>query len=93
MLFSVVNKIIIISVGEHTNDIALVRIRRSGGHGIVFSDAVQPACVPEQDAAYPNPGTQCIISGWGTTAKGQDRLTLFSLFTFGNFQVFSLLYY
>ena len=55
--------------GRHSNDVALIKIRRKGdGSGIVFSDRVAPACLPMHDTPQ-KPGTECVISGWGKTDR------------------------
>lgn len=44
------------------HDIALLQIQPVDGHGIVFSDYVQPACLPEAHIDGPR---LCTVSGWG----------------------------
>jgi len=46
------------------NDIALIKIKPINGRGIVFSDFVQPACLPTGATPHAD-GTKCLISGWG----------------------------
>lgn len=47
-------------------DIALVKIKRREGRGIIFNNFVQPACLPTASTPYRS-GTMCDISGWGRT--------------------------
>ncbi|XP_059177534.1 serine protease 30-like [Physella acuta] len=53
------------------NDIALIKIKPNDGHGIQYSDRVQPACLPDADTDY-TVGLACIISGWGNTNGTED---------------------
>ncbi|KAL4241093.1 Neurotrypsin [Mactra antiquata] len=46
------------------NDIALLKLKPVRGHGIVFNDYVQPACLPNITTEYV-PRRECLISGWG----------------------------
>lgn len=50
------------------NDIALIRVKAKNGRGIRFGSHVQPLCLPADTAAY-QPGTNCTISGWGSSGQ------------------------
>jgi len=53
--------------GSTYNDIALLKLKET----IQFKEGVQPICM-RTDAAWVETGTNCIVSGWGTTIN-QDK--------------------
>lgn len=54
-------------------DIALLKVKKINGRGIVFNKFVQPACLPTATTPYVE-GTMCEISGWGQTElEGSSR--------------------
>ncbi|XP_050394148.2 uncharacterized protein LOC126812030 isoform X2 [Patella vulgata] len=53
----------------HDFDVALIRIKPKNGKGIIFSDYVQPICLPSSDTEYTT-GARCLVSGWGDTGRG-----------------------
>uniref|UniRef100_A0A7M5WYY6 Peptidase S1 domain-containing protein n=1 Tax=Clytia hemisphaerica TaxID=252671 RepID=A0A7M5WYY6_9CNID len=50
------------------NDIALIKLNSP----VEYNDYVKPACVPESGDA-PDPNTEVVISGWGTTQSGGSQ--------------------
>ena len=46
------------------SDIALLKVRKENGRGIMFDGNVHPVHLPERGTAY-TPGTKCYVSGWG----------------------------
>lgn len=59
------------------NDIALIKLKPTNNHGIIFNDYVQPACLPSLYTIY-EPGKMCHISGWGQTRDDLASHHLFS---------------
>ncbi|ESO89229.1 hypothetical protein LOTGIDRAFT_183243, partial [Lottia gigantea] len=54
----------------HDNDIALIKIKPNrAGKRIIFSNYVQPACLPSSNQLY-KVGERCLISGWGDLGDG-----------------------
>jgi len=50
------------------NDIALIKLKRnSNGKCATFNEAVQPACLPDDDFPMNEEGDLCQVSGWGVT--------------------------
>ncbi|XP_060071814.1 neurotrypsin-like, partial [Ylistrum balloti] len=54
-------------------DIALLKVKQKNGHGFVFNNYIQPACLPTSNTAYTT-GKSCLISGWGTTELGTPHM-------------------
>jgi hypothetical protein len=52
-------------------DICLVQLTET----IQFNENVQPVCLPENDI-QPEPGTHCIVAGWGETENTGDNSIL-----------------
>ena len=52
-------------------DICLVQLTEK----IQFNENVQPVCLPENDIP-PQPGTHCIVAGWGETENTGDNSIL-----------------
>ncbi|XP_061416086.1 hyaluronan-binding protein 2-like [Lethenteron reissneri] len=52
---------------EHDNDLALMKLRKVGGHCAQESRYVRTACLPQQGEALPA-DYNCDISGWGATS-------------------------
>jgi transmembrane serine protease 3 len=48
------------------NDIAVVQLKTP----VTFSETIQPVCLPNSNSKMPDPGTKCIVAGWGTTSEG-----------------------
>ncbi|XP_033752445.1 deleted in malignant brain tumors 1 protein-like isoform X2 [Pecten maximus] len=57
----------------YNNDIALLKVKAKNGHGIVFNDFIQPACLPTSNTEY-TAGKRCHISGWGKTELGTPHM-------------------
>ncbi|XP_020635563.3 factor VII-activating protease isoform X1 [Pogona vitticeps] len=51
------------------NDIALLKLKPTGGHCAVETKYVKPVCLP--NSAFPD-GTECYVSGWGETEIGES---------------------
>ncbi|KAK3690830.1 hypothetical protein RRG08_021530 [Elysia crispata] len=60
------------SKADYDYDIALLKVKKINGKGIVFNNFVQPACLPTPTTPYLE-GTMCDISGWGETELGGNR--------------------
>ena len=58
-----------LSEDTFNNDIALIKIKPKDGHGITYSDHVQPACLPDANTVHET-GKKCHVSGWGKTEHG-----------------------
>ena len=54
-------------------DIAVVRLPRA----LTFNTYVQPVCIPSTPVAD---GTNCVVTGWGSTQSRPIRYTEFSIF-------------
>ena len=52
------------------NDIALITLMDD----LVFSEKIQPACLPSKDSTFPDKGSRGYIAGWGLT-KNRDFLS------------------
>ncbi|RUS72444.1 hypothetical protein EGW08_019790 [Elysia chlorotica] len=61
------------SVTTNDYDIALLKVKRINERGIVFSDYVQPACLPTPATPYVE-NTMCETSGWGRTGFGKGDI-------------------
>ena len=60
-----------LAANSYDHDIALIKlVPRGDQHAndgfIVYSDYVQPACLPAASTNYSHAG-QCLVSGWGST--------------------------
>ena len=60
-----------LTANSYDHDIALIKlVSRGDQHAndgfIVYSDYVQPACLPAASTNYSHAG-QCLVSGWGST--------------------------
>ena len=56
--------------GFMKNDIALITLMDD----LVFSETIQPACLPSKDFTFPDIGSRGYIAGWGLT-KNRDFLS------------------
>lgn len=70
-------------------DIALIRVKLKGNRGIRFGSHVQPLCLPPPTAKY-TPGTNCTISGWGSSGQPGAGFFFKATFPFIRVQSFKL---
>lgn len=57
------------------DDLALIQIKPTNNGRIQFTKFVQPICLPNPNAVYGN-GTNCFVSGWGSTGMGLGTVEL-----------------
>ena len=56
-----------------SNDICLLHLQES----LIFNDWIQPIPLPTQGQEY-EAGTECTVTGWGTTSVGYFKYQIFS---------------
>ncbi|GFR73873.1 class A Scavenger Receptor (SRCR domain) with Serine Protease domain [Elysia marginata] len=66
--FSVEEMVLHTNYSKYDYDIALLKVKKINGKGIVFNKFVQPACLPTATTPLVE-GTMCETSGWGTTGN------------------------